>query len=395
MKKIWKNSMASLFICALTFCNGTFVVNAEESETDATNAYAIEQAAESGEEEILEQASGEEEVPGQASGEEEILGQAFGEEDYKLVVRDIYAHPGDTIPISDFVSQVYGIKQETPGGLYEITFPVDFRFSAAQSNGFTLNPDKTMLTVDPNIMDNVKGGEYVNTVRVECYRTSGDGSVLVEGEPQLRIHSVYGEWEDVSAATVFTPAKQTRKCTMCGKRQERIGSKLTATITPNVSTIPLKTKQSTKKFCVTLTAGDSVAAWTTSNGKVATVSGTADGSCTIKAGKKPGTAKITIRTKAGAVKAVKVKVQKGAVKTSAIKQVPKKITLKKGETYKLSPSLQPITSSDKAKYSSSNKKIASVSNKGVIKGKKSGKTKITVKAGKKKVICTVRVKNSI
>lgn len=201
-----------------------------------------------------------------------------------------------------------------------------------------------------------------------------------------------GQWIDVSRATVFSPATQTRTCTVCKKTETRtIGGKLPATITTNASSIPLKIKQSTKKLYAALAAGDSVAAWTTSNKKVATVSGSANGTCTIKAGKKSGTANITIRTAAGAVKTVKVKVQKGKVKTSAVKQVPKKITIKKGQTYKLSPSIQPITSPDKAKYSSANKKVATVSGKGVIKGKKAGKAKITVKAGKKKVTCTVVV----
>ncbi len=192
-----------------------------------------------------------------------------------------------------------------------------------------------------------------------------------------------GQWKDAGAATVHAPATQTRTCT--------VGEKLPASITANASSFPLKTKQSTKKLYVKLAEGDSVSSWTTSDKKVAAVSGRADGSCTIKAGKKTGTARITIRTAAGVVKTIKVKVQKGKVKTSAIKQVPKKIKIRKGRTYKLSPSIQPITSPDKAKYSTTNKKVAIVSGKGVIKGKKAGKTKIMVKAGKKKVTCTVVV----
>ena len=46
----------------------------------------------------------------------------------------------------------------------------------------------------------------------------------------------------------------------------------------------------------------------------------------------------------------------------------------------------------KVTYSSANKKIATVSSKGVIKALKKGKVKITVKSGKKTVTCVVTVK---
>ena len=48
----------------------------------------------------------------------------------------------------------------------------------------------------------------------------------------------------------------------------------------------------------------------------------------------------------------------------------------------------------KVKWSSSNKKIATVNKKGVVKGKKIGKARITAKVGKKKYICNVTVKEN-
>ena len=51
----------------------------------------------------------------------------------------------------------------------------------------------------------------------------------------------------------------------------------------------------------------------------------------------------------------------------------------------------PVTSKEKVTYSSSNKKVATVSSKGVIKAKKAGTAKITVKSGSKKVVVTVKV----
>ena len=53
--------------------------------------------------------------------------------------------------------------------------------------------------------------------------------------------------------------------------------------------------------------------------------------------------------------------------------------------------LTPITSQEKITFTSSNKKVVTVTSKGVIKAKKPGKAKITVKSGKKKVTVTVTV----
>lgn len=47
----------------------------------------------------------------------------------------------------------------------------------------------------------------------------------------------------------------------------------------------------------------------------------------------------------------------------------------------------------KVKWTSSNKKVATVSNKGKVKGKKAGKTTITAKVGNKKYKCNITVKN--
>jgi uncharacterized protein YjdB len=54
--------------------------------------------------------------------------------------------------------------------------------------------------------------------------------------------------------------------------------------------------------------------------------------------------------------------------------------------------LKPLTSQQKLTYTSSNKKVVTVSSKGVVKAKKSGKVTITVKSGSKKVKIKVTVK---
>ena len=94
----------------------------------------------------------------------------------------------------------------------------------------------------------------------------------------------------------------------------------------------------------------------------------------------------------GLEKVIKVKVQKGSIEASSVKLPSSKVTVKKGKTLTLKPVIAPITSQSKVTYSSSNKSVATVTSKGVIKGIKKGTAKITVKAGTKKVICTVVVK---
>ena len=78
--------------------------------------------------------------------------------------------------------------------------------------------------------------------------------------------------------------------------------------------------------------------------------------------------------------------------TKKIKLNRKKLTLKKGKTFKLKVTLTPKDSQDKITYKTSNRKIATVSKTGKIKAKKKGKVKITVISGKKKAVCTVKVK---
>ncbi|HIR76368.1 MAG TPA: Ig-like domain-containing protein [Candidatus Choladousia intestinipullorum] len=204
----------------------------------------------------------------------------------------------------------------------------------------------------------------------------------------------FGAFAETKAATAVEEGVRTRTCTVCGAQETEATAKLPATIELSANKVVLKTGQSTKAFKVTEMAdGDSVKSIVSSRNSTVKVSGvTADGACRLKAGKKAGSAKLTITLASGLTKTVKVKVQKNAVKTTSIKNLQKKLTLSRKQKIKLMPELNPITSQDKITYSSSNKKVATVTSKGVVKGIKAGKAKITVKAGKKKFVCTVTVR---
>ena len=81
------------------------------------------------------------------------------------------------------------------------------------------------------------------------------------------------------------------------------------------------------------------------------------------------------------------------VPAQKLKIASKDVTLPKSYKWKLTATVSPSNTTDKITYKSSNKKIATVSKKGVVKSKKKrGKTTITVKtsSGKKKK-CIVRV----
>ena len=213
--------------------------------------------------------------------------------------------------------------------------------------------------------------------------------------PATGEHS-YDSWKTTRESTVLNMGQQERICSVCKKKETKSIAKLKATISLNVSgTIPLKTKQTfTPK--VTMGKGDKVVSWKSSNKKVASVdkNGKVKG---LKAGK---TATITVQLQSGLKKSFKVKVQKKNVATKSLKvvnvstgkKVSSKVSLKRKQTLKLAATVSPITSKEKVKYSSSNKKVVSVSSKGVIKAKKKGKATITVKSGKKTYKIKVTVK---
>ena len=203
----------------------------------------------------------------------------------------------------------------------------------------------------------------------------------------------FSAWKVSTGATVFNAEKQERTCASCGVKETRTnGTALKATVSVNASNVKLKVKQSTTGLKVTgLAKGDSVKTWRSTNTKIFTVKGNANGTCKLTA-KKAGTAKLQITLASGLKKNVTIKVQKSAVKTTKVTVASRKVTIQKGKKTALKPVVTPFTSRQKVTYTSSNKKVATVSKKGVVTGKKKGTAKITVRSGNKTVKVTVRVK---
>ena len=201
----------------------------------------------------------------------------------------------------------------------------------------------------------------------------------------------YGAYQPDGNATCLADGTKTRVCSVC-KARETVrdpGSRLVPTGSLSQKKIRLQYRQSTSAVKVSgLAKGDFVQKWKSSRPSVASVS--SKGKITAK--KKSGSAKISAYLASGKVLTVTVTVQKKAVKTTALRDVPKRLTLRRGRTVKLQPTRIPVTSREKITYKSANTRIAKVSKKGVITGKKAGTVKITVRSGRKKAVVTVKVK---
>lgn len=220
------------------------------------------------------------------------------------------------------------------------------------------------------------------------------GKVFVKQDVIPATGHKFTPWKTTSQADVFSPAIQTHMCSVCGKSEQKtVGNKLKSTMTVNLSSIPLKTKQRTNVLKVSgLAKGDFIVSWKSGNSKIVSVKGNANGTSTLTAGKKTGKTKIIITLKSGLQKTVTVSVQKSTVKTKKITGIAKSLRLNRKQKIVLSPRLTPLTSTEKITYKSSNSKVVSVNSKGQLIAKKKGTAVITVKSGSKTVKCRVLVK---
>lgn len=125
--------------------------------------------------------------------------------------------------------------------------------------------------------------------------------------------------------------------------------------------------------------------WSSSNKNIASVD--KNGKVTAKS---TGTVTITAKAANGVRATKKVKVVSPCTK---LKLNYSKLSLGKGDTYTLTSTVTPSDCTDSVKWSTSDKKIATVSSSGKITAKKTGTVTITAKYGSKKYKCTVTVKS--
>jgi hypothetical protein len=110
--------------------------------------------------------------------------------------------------------------------------------------------------------------------------------------------------------------------------------------------------------------------------------------------KKKTTVNVTITAENGKRKTIKVIIVPKAKKLSGVTaKLPKKLTMKNGQTYNIKVKLRTETATGvNVTFKSSKKSVVSVDKAGKLIAHKKGKARITIKAGKKKYVKTIRVK---
>ena len=217
------------------------------------------------------------------------------------------------------------------------------------------------------------------------YTCKGCGEKKTEVIEKTASTHAYGSWTVTSAPTALKNGTKARTCTICGSKEEVSIPKLTPILKTSKTSVKIQ-KTKTKSIKVTSAKGDIVSV-KSSNRKIATAA-YKNGILKITAKKKAGKANIIVTTKTGKKAVVKVTV----LKAKTTKITCKAVNVKKGKKVTLKPKVTPVYSDDKVTYTTSNKKIATVSAKGVVTGKKKGTAYVTIKSGRKKVKVKVTVK---
>ena len=289
-----------------------------------------------------------------ASKDEASMGNAGMKQTGTLTVKD-----GEATLKLTFIPMSLGTLS---GYLSELNLMTNIQYS----NGVPVSYDKVPATVlsTYDVVDqynkadstdsNVAGKAYPKTV-----------SVPVElGQEYTWVHMYVPVMGEVGSGD-------------CEARIKLDYSLFTPTLTLN-KTKATVTAGKTIKLTATVHGLSSKATWKSSNTNVATVSST--GKVTAK---KAGTAVITV-TANGITKKATI-----TVKVPTLKVTNTKVSVKVGKTAKIKATVSPqLTIS----YSSSNKKVATLSKTGVITAKKKGTANITVSCYGVKKVVTVTVK---
>jgi len=128
--------------------------------------------------------------------------------------------------------------------------------------------------------------------------------------------------------------------------------------------------------------------YTVKNSRIATVSKKG-----VVTGKKAGKTTVTVATHNGKKATLKLTVKKAPGKVTMSK---KTLELEEGQSYTLVATLPKKTASNKLTWTTSNKKVAKVDEKGTVTAVKAGTAKITVATfNNKRAVCTVTVKNIV
>ena len=217
---------------------------------------------------------------------------------------------------------------------------------------------------------------------------AGNIETTVASQVLGKVAHAMGGYVETVHPTALAAGVKTRTCSVCGYAENAEVAKLVSNVKLTTSKLPLQIKQKAalSKIVTGMAEGDYIASAASANKKIATV----DNKGNVK-GVKAGKTTITLNFASGTSRTVTIAVQKKKVATSKLTVSERNVTLKVKGKRTLMALISPITSKDKVTYKTSNKKVATVSKKGVITAKKAGKAVITVKAGKKTVKVKVKV----
>ena len=251
------------------------------------------------------------------------------------------------------------------GGVTEFVLAGNARHTMSRGDAIQLNLNGATAT------------KYKSTKR-KVARVSATGLVTAVGKGKTKIIVNIGKKKRTLTLTVVDPTLPTKVHFTLN------GAPVSGTITVN------------RNESITLTAvaeavgtADTGFKWSSSKKKIARVSNG------VITGKKPGTSVITVKTTRGKKQAkIKVKVVDPYKATKVTLNEQGLIYMFKKSTLQLKATLTPSNSTSTIKWSSSNKKVATVNRNGLVTARKKGKAVITCKTSSgKKARVTVKVIN--
>lgn len=262
----------------------------------------------------------------------------------------------------------------------------DTQASAATKKKVTLSATSKTVLTGKSFTLKVKKVSGLKSSKVKFKSSNSKVAKVSTGKAvkSVKVKGVKAGKATITAtSTVNKKVKATCKVTVKQAVTKVKLSKSKATLATGKK-LTLKATVSPKK------AANKKVTWTSSNKKVATVS--KKGVVTAKS--KTGTVTITAKAADGSGKKAKCKVTV-VRKATGVKVAPTRLTLNEGKLATVKATVAPSNAtSKKVTWKSSNKKVAIVSSKGVVKAVKAGTATITATTadGSKKVAkCTVKV----
>ncbi len=247
-----------------------------------------------------------------------------------------------------------------------VTCKVNVKSKTIKVTGIQMNKKKVSIsvnkkaqlsaTVSPSNATNQNVKWSSSNTNIATVDSKGVVTAKAKGTATITVETIDGGFKDTSTITVNVPVTGIT----LNKTSDTISinnkTTLVATITPN-------------------NANNTNVSWISSNTNIATVDTKG-----VVTGKGQGTATITVTTKDGGFKATaKIKVEN--IKITAISLKETSTMIVKGKSYTISSSITPSNATIKAlDYESTDTKIATVSDKGVVTGKGLGTVTIKVKA---------------